>query len=288
MGKGYEFKEAVCGGTDTSYDESAPKEIKSDKMTFFSVTSALDSSGARFGFISAFAAPAGDGTFLFLETGRRGDSTVAWALVRSDVFPPLAALVKEHGLAKQNGVHMTTHGLPENFGGSVDIRYESGEKISFSDNQSPIFSSKFASAVADVMKKAMAGERVPLPDVRTLVSIRFEETRSGGGFTDATLTIGADGAGTNEKKSRYSDPKVYESSKPVDKATVDEIKKNILDTGLLAWEKLPKSDYAYGANKKLTFTFVNGASITVPSDRRLPSRISDGFFAIELEMTTKH
>ncbi len=286
--KDSELKIPVCGGTDFSIDKKAPKEIKSDEMIFFDVASALDSNGMRFRFISAFAAPVGDGTFVFLETGRRGDSTAEWALVKSDVFPSLAALVREHELAKQNGVYSKTHGLPENFGGSVDIRYESGEKISFADNQSPIISSEFANKVTDVLKKAMAGERVPLPDVKTLKSIRFEEARSDGGFTDATLTLDADGAGTNEKKSRYSDPTVYQSSKPVDKATVDAIKKNIEDTGLLAWEKLPQSEYAYGANKKLTFTFADGASIVVRGGRRLPDRISGGFFNTELEMATKH
>lgn len=288
MEKGYDLKGGICGGTDSSVDKNAPKEIKSGEMTFFNVASALDSNGARFGFISAFAAPAGSGTFLFLETGRRGDSAVSWALVKSDVFTPLAALVQEYGLAKQSGVHSTTHGLPENFGGSVDICYKSGEKISFSDNQTPIISPKFASGVADVMTKAMAGERVPLPDTKTLRSIEFKENRADGRFTKATLTLDKNGTGTNEKSARYSDPKVYESSKPVDAETIAAIKKNIEDTGILAWENLPKSEFSFDENKTLTFIFDGGEKITVVGDRRLPDGIKNGFFAIELEMTTKH
>ena len=42
------------------------------------------------------------------------------------------------------------------------------------------------------------------------------------------------------------------------------------------------------ANKKLTFTFADGASIVVCGGRRLPDRISGGFFNIELEIKTKH
>ena len=174
----------MCGGTTSSYDKKAPKRIKSGEMIFFSATSALGYGDAApdgrepIAYVSAFAAPAAEGTFLYLSTGdsfrRRDGKSETWALVREDVFSSLVALVREHDLAKNNGYHSTTHGLPENFGGDVDIRYASGERISFSNNQTPVLSLRCGEAIADLFGKAMSGERIAL---------------SGNGF-DATIPAG--------------------------------------------------------------------------------------------------
>ena len=295
-------KPEECGGTDATLDTNAPKQIVSDKMVFFYATSALNSWGlpsetvnsrlGPLGLVSAFAAPSGEGTFLFLETSsgpRRYDNVKrSWALVKKDVFPSLVALVDESDIIKDNGYHSKTHGLPEDFGGSVKIVYESGEKISFSNNQTPVFRYEFGRKVAELFDEAMSGERVPLPDVSELSSIVYEENGSGGSFTKAHLTIGPDGKGINEKKTRYSDPHVYESTKEVDAKTIEEIKEKIAEKGILAWAGLPKKEFTFGAQKKMTFVFGDGTKITVPGDRCLPDQISGGFFDIELEIVTKH
>ena len=62
--------EGLCGGTDETLDTRAPKMIASDKMTFFSVTSALGGENDGLGYVSAFAAKREIGTFLFLEKSR--------------------------------------------------------------------------------------------------------------------------------------------------------------------------------------------------------------------------
>lgn len=68
-------------------------------------------------------------------------------------------------LAKDNGFHSETHGLPENFAGSVSIEYASGEKISFSNNQQPILSPNTGLCIKELFSEAMKGEKVSLPDV---------------------------------------------------------------------------------------------------------------------------
>ncbi len=108
-----------------------------------------------------------------------------------------------------------------------------------------------------------------------------------GGFTRAELSILPDGTGSNKKRSRYDDPKVYESEKPVDRETVDAIKKNVADTGLLAWAGLPDCSYISG-DKRLTFVFSGGERISVRGGRNVPDQLSGGFFNVELEMTVKH
>ena len=285
----------VCGGTDAYVEKNAPKEMTSEEMTLFDVTSAfrtlvIDDSD-RLDYVSAFAAPVKDGAFVFLETRENSDYDephCEWALLKEDIMPKLTALVREHGLAKNNGWHSQTHGLPENFGGSVNVRYASGERISISDNQSPVIAYGAGVAIAQTFRAALKGERAALPDLDTLKEIRFAEERDNGGFTRATLTIDPDGTGVNAKTSRYDEPDVYESEKPVDAETVAAIRASIARTGILAWTDLPESGYKFNSRKALTFVFADGAQIAVSGAKTVPDALRGGFFNIELEMTTKH
>lgn len=290
-----------CGGTDATQDTKAPTEIKSDRMTLFDVTSALgqkminnDSSdtSANLGYLSAFAAPAENGTFMFLETASRirhsNERQTSWALVKENVFLSLVKLVNECDLAKNNGYHSTTHGLPENFGGSVYITYASGEKISFSNNQAPVLRRESAQKIAKLFDSLMNGEKVSLPSVDSIKKIIFIENRKDGGFTKATLTINEDGSAVNEKAMRFDDTKVYESTKPVSAETVEAIKKCIVNNGVLAYVGLPSQESRFSGKKSLTFIFKDGKEITVKGGCVLPDQIHNGFFNIELEMTTKH
>ena len=287
----------MCGGTRISQNVNAPREIRSDAMVLFDVTSALNPDPAPDGaapndsapltYVSAFAAPAGRGTFLFLSTrgSAQWETKDAWALVKKDIFPSLAALVRKCDLAERNGFYAFTHGLPENFGGSVDIRYAGGERIHFSDNRSPLISHETGMTIAALFSEAMRGEAVPLPDTAALRSLRFEENRQNGGFTTAVLTIHPDGTGINNRKSRYDNPTVYESVAPVGKDTTDAIKKAMADTGILAWADLPDKEYSRGGDKRLTFIFEDGTTVTVSDRKILPKPLQQGFFTIELEMT---
>lgn len=285
----------VCGGTDATLDTKAPKEITSKNMTLFNVCSALNAprgSDAPLGYISAYAAESGDGTFLFFEKCEghfhRGEREYGWAYVKGDAMPALCELVRERDIAKNNGFHSKTHGLPENFGGSIDIRYGSGERISISNNQSPVLSYETGVFIADFFKNAMNGEKIKLPVLSSLVAIIFEEKRKNGGFTAATLTFNADGTGTNKKAVRYDDPHIYESTKTVEAETVDMIKDNIEKSGILSWSGLPESNFDFLSEKQLTFVFKDNDSITVKNGKILPDKLSRAFFNIELEMTAKH
>ena len=141
-------KPPACGGTDATLDTKAPKEIQSNDLVYFDVFSALNppqqlwqNREETLGFIAAYAAKTPGGTFVFLKksNGYRGkDNESSWALLKADLTPDLCELVRECNIAKNNGFHSRTHGLPENFGGDIDIRYGSGERISISNNQSPV------------------------------------------------------------------------------------------------------------------------------------------------------
>lgn len=288
-----------CGGTDATLDRSAPKEIKSEDIVLFDVTSALGYSdkrqienGEEFSdicYISAFVAKCGDNAFVFLQTDKTPRVTsgnYSFSIVKS-VPKELDGIVKKYGFAKQNGFNSTTHGLPENFGGSVRIEYSSGERISFSDNQSPVIGLAAAREIAKLLSDCLKREKIGTPDISALKQIEFEETREGG-FTKATLTLLPDGTATNKKSSQYDGGTVYESEKQVDADTVLRIKSDITNRGLLLWSALPQNKFACGNKKTLTFVFEGGEKITVTDDRAVPAALSGGFFAVELEMTVKH
>ena len=287
--------EPVCGGTDSTYDADAPKEIVSDDVVFFSATSELNTFDVResedepLSFVSAYAARADGGTFLFLETKRdfRDGSERGWALVKADAFPAIAALTRECALAKSNGSHSVTHGLPQNFGGSVDIRYAGGERINFSDNQSPIISRETGLKIAELFASLMAGERAELPDISGLRAIRFSEERAADSYTRVTLTLRADGSGEIAKTQRYGGEHVYESASRMEPDEVARMLAGIEEKGVLAWAGLPAGDYSFGPEKRMVFVF-DDREIAIPGDLRPPEQISGGFFDIELEIATKH
>ncbi len=289
--------EGACGGTNATLDTNAPKTILSDEVLVFHATSMLPFPGPaarsaedRIGYISAFAAPADAGWFLYLETsdGRdyHSERSAGWALVKADPSRSLATLAKDCRLAEQNGYHSRTNGLPKDFGGSVDIRFAGGEEISFSDNQSPVLPRDAGLSIVSLFRRIMSGERVRLPGVADLREIRFQEDRGEDGFTSVTLTLLPDGTGQNRKTSRYGLSEIFENCTNVDAETISHIRTGIDRCGILGWAGLPKSGFRPLHDKKLVFVFDNGNEISVPDGLSLPWELSGGFFSIELEITT--
>lgn len=291
---------AECGGTDATQDMKAPKEIKSEDMLLFDVTSSLAGGMAvhapankeqPLGFISAFAVSAEKGALLYLKKsagfGRFAERSHEIALVSNDVFPALVRLVREYGLAKNNGFHSVTHGLPENFGGSVEILYSSGEKISFSNNQFPIISHETAREIVNVFTDAFGRDKLTFPSADRISEIRYSEKRKDGGFTEAVLTIAPDGSGINRRRTRFDEPRVYESEKTVDPETISAIRKTIEENAMLAWNGLPHDGFNKD-DKSVTFVLDGKEEITVLCGRALPANVKDAFFDIELELTVKH
>ena len=288
-----EPRDGECGGTTETLDRKAPKEISSHDIVLFTAESALGfvSDDSDLTFVSAYAAPSDRGTFVYYEYAndfRARDTKSDWAFIKENASAALDALTVEQNFIADNGHFSKTHGLPENFGGSVRIMYASGETISFSDNQSPVFSLNTAKSIDRLFKKLLKKPRAALPDVEMLKRIEFEETRKVGYFTRACLTVNPDGTALNKKQACYGDPKVYESEKPVDAETVRAIKEIIRQSGIVAWPFLPEQSFSFSSEKTLRLVFAGGEEITVPANKLTPDRPGNAFFNIELELVTKH
>lgn len=293
-------KPGMCGGTDATLDTGAPRTVDSREIVFFEASSMAPlppdnirkSRDVLHGFY-AFAYPSGLGVFTLLELkAQRFQDTprvCEFALLEDDFLPELAELITRHKVAENNGFHSRTHGLPENFGGSVTVRYKSGELISISDNQTPILTYSACADFAALFKKALSGSKAACPSPDNISLIKYREERGEDDFRRAALTILADGSGVIKKESRFSGPDIYESEKPVSPETVSAILRNIADTGLLLWNALPESSYPGGsAEKELAFVLRDGSELVIPGDRDPPEPIRQGFFNVELELNVKN
>ena len=286
----------MCGGVSQNFDENAPKTIKSDKMVFFKAESALHTlydpdyqkENHWINHISAYAAPVDGGCLITLTAGDRRDRNEStWAFVKENIFPGLAALVKEADLAAANGRRSFVYGLPENFGGSVLIKYDSGEKIDYANNQSPVFGKDFAAKLYELFLQALKGERVQLPDAGQITAVKFHETRMSS-YTHAELTPNADGTYNMQKIYKFDDSPPSEYNNTVSADVLEKIKDTAQKNAVLIWSKLPKSEFDDFIQKTLTFVLDSGEEIVVKNDRAFPGQLSGAFYAIERELLANY
>lgn len=128
-------EEPVCGGVTDNTDYNAPKEIKSENLTSLSVGFYHEdkynrSSGRYYNFVLE---PDGEGKLIFKENFASEGFEVD-----KSVLGDVQAIIKKYNLAKSNGYHKTTAGLPPQFEKCFfEAKYDSGEYISFSENSDP-------------------------------------------------------------------------------------------------------------------------------------------------------
>jgi len=278
-------KENVCGGTDTYFNKEAPTEIKSNDLVFFSVASAFKSTWTNkndFIDFCAFVAPVKDGFFTYFRYSTINDNIESsLAVVDANPLPRLAELVGNYRLALNNGKSSFTHGLPENFGGSVDIKYASGESIYYSDNSSPVFSYEFAKDVLKVIKSAQNGKKVKYPDFSALTEIYFEE-KSKYGNSSSTITL-RDGVWKNTIEESFGDDKSYVVDTEISVDTFNYIKEKVEKYSVLAWSDLPVCNYSPISQKKLVFKF-GKQEFVIDKNVLLPEDLNSVFFNIELKL----
>lgn len=284
----------MCGGSSTNISNDAPKTILSDKMYLFKVSSDMsviainNDQKCWFRYLSAFAVKIGEGAFVLLQISDYDtQNELVSAYTDYDVFPELVELVRKFDLARNNGYHHFVNGLPRNFGGNIDIRYESGEEISIGDNQSPVFYTDFALALYELLKNVIDNHKKELPDAQGIVKIIYNTEFDKSGFVRSELCENSDGTFTLHKQSRYDEAsQVFEDRFFAKPELMSKFKETINNNYMLLWDRFPKSDYTIGDKKSLTFVFEDGSEVMIFSDRLLPNQFLNAFFSIELELNT--
>lgn len=130
--------EVIDGGTRHYVDEEAPKTIQSTKIVSFSCEFTatdipMNESPIAGRYYTLYAAEYG-GSF----ESRGGGEVFGQREFTpdADFFDALQQIVSQYDFAQFNGQHYTVSGLPPDHGAKLEIRYDSGESIRASDNQS--------------------------------------------------------------------------------------------------------------------------------------------------------
>lgn len=128
----------IDGGTRHYVDEGAPKTVESTQIVSFSCEFSatdleLNSSPIAGRYYTLYAAQDG-GSY----EARGGGEIFGQREFTPDAefFAALQQIVSQYDFAQYNGQFYTVAGLPPDLGAKLDIRYDSGESIRSSDNQS--------------------------------------------------------------------------------------------------------------------------------------------------------
>ena len=131
------------GGVCQRYDSNAPKKINSTKIKTFKCEVSLFTlaeedtklSGKVF-MMSAERAEDGDVLVLCEAYDRYSERFKLKYTAGREFMEKLSKIVAERDLASYNGNYYSVSGLPDNYGYSLSVLYESGEQFSASDNSS--------------------------------------------------------------------------------------------------------------------------------------------------------
>lgn len=138
-----ESDENIDGGVVKRYRTDMPKVIECDEIVSFRCVISLiaacdvDDLGNR---VYKLDAAVCDGKVLVKYDWRErsGKSDRAEHTADTDFMVRLQKIVSDHDFASQNGYYHNVSGLPDMYGGSLDIVYATDERIHIHDNQSGI------------------------------------------------------------------------------------------------------------------------------------------------------
>lgn len=262
---------AICGGTDQSRDEKAPSEIHSTDLLLFKIRTGNGFPSHFYSEAQAnvYAAKTDRGIFVYSM-----DPEPRYVLLDAncDFLSRLDALAKEQNLIQDNGWHSFTHGLPDDFGGAVDVRYASGEYISKSDNQSPVITIPADKAVRELFSLAFTEyPRISLPDASEIKAVEHREENQ---FSHTLLRLESTGIGakiSSEAKYSTSDT-VHCHEKDLDASAFDRIREDAVTYcvfGLVGLEKYHPNVTGLGTSS-LTYELTDGTHVTIPQVYGIP------------------
>ena len=282
------------GSSNDQINNDAPKTINSTEVIVFDastsmVTLALPPEQKRnFLYISAFASVSDKGTLLLLCT-EKPDNTreTKHKFIGKNLSSELAALAVDCDFARCNGRSHYVNGLPQNFGGSVDIKYESGEKIIFADNQSPIFGPETAQKISDFFENAFTYEEAISPDINELREVQYYQENLDDHYVRYYFTINPDKTAKLKREYKFSDPEPHLSEEDVTADVTEGLLNIIKDNDILLWEGLLEKEVII-QKTSLKFIFTDGKEINVSGSASVPLQYSSVMFNIQQYMAKSY
>ena len=184
------------GGRRTHQDPFAPKTVKSDVLTSFSLTvngyfEALDLNGG-FAFEAAVD-PEGAVAGRYTYTPEYSDFQFNTFVFTADAafLSEVQKIVRAYDFAALNGGYGETIGIPEGLGYALEAKYDSGERISCSDNAFNEIPKEAVAALHALFYRESGAERYY--DTDRLQNVRYAVYRDGACVYDASVRELPDG-----------------------------------------------------------------------------------------------
>ncbi|MBO4290954.1 MAG: hypothetical protein J5898_03515 [Lachnospiraceae bacterium] len=266
-------KTPICNVTDLNQDIKAPTEIHSTDLIFFKAGSADGHFSPHHG-VDVYAARTPNGIFACI-----GGPKVECALFSEDctILQELQKLIEQYHIIEGNGFHSHTHGLSEDFGGSVDARYSSGEYISKSDNRTPVLSAEAASDIQTVFRNTFAhAKKGVIPPSSAIAAIKYHEKSHNGHYCTMIFRITDDGAFVSSEQKYSTSDKVYKKEKAVALSDFDRIRRDADTFCMLGQQGLDTyHPFCFEiSDRSLTYILSDGSTFHIPQLYGLNTELS--------------
>lgn len=277
----------MCGGSVENRVAGLSETIKSDEIVSLGISCnfSIVIGEFKYRYVSLYAVRMKDDkTYIFFTLDRNNESV--YAITDFNILEKLQLLVREYNLSRNNGYSHYVNGLPDNFGGTININYASGERIYRSDNQSSVISPEATDKMAELFIEAASDRYCSANAVKgKLVDFDYNEYNSA---TDSRSVYHLKKDGNEYilyRENRY--PKfsenVYTKEVRVGRQVIEKLEGAFKRQWLNGFERfVAETDPKAFESIVLTYVFDDGSRYTVNSDLKLPFYMSNLCFDIHM------
>ncbi|GEM_PF-5518873 len=263
-----------------------PYEIISKDIEFFEVGCSFAGMfpACEYEHIYGYAARVDSGFLTVLTVSdsndRAGGSTLSAVVSeKCGLFDDLYDISVKYHFEKNNGHSQFVNGIPAGFGGTLEIYFASGEKITVYDNRSSIISPNAGSEIVSVFKKHISESRIKTSDCGTVKTVTYMQSSS----PDEYFTICLSGTRlTSEHKFGYEKNQIARIEKVVPDNVIETIRQTADRHLMLHWGGLREQDIFIPSlmNGKIEFELNDGTILTVSESMKKPAASGNIIFEI--------
>lgn len=281
------------GGASQRQDSRAPQTITSDDVTRFEIRSSFGALADPHTYddINLYVYKLKTGSVAMFQARSKRDSSknvqeTCW--FAENILPSLHEWIVRFDLVRNNGYSYHVGGLPEGFGGSVNIRYANGEYISKSSNQSPVIGYSEAERFLDLLLGAKETcTPVQAPPAAGVTGVRFVsechfESKKDDSRTVTTLT--RDGRGCRLESDAVYGRQRFHKEADLAPDVFGKVEEIVDGSSLTLWDRLPEAKWGTLDIQRyfVTLTMKDGREISFDSSFRFASSLRSPLFELSL------
>ncbi|MBR0138010.1 MAG: hypothetical protein IJM15_06330 [Erysipelotrichaceae bacterium] len=172
-------------------DEKAPEVIVSKNMILFELHCNFEMylDEARYRRFDVFASRCDRGTYIYFNNKLAEEKYEMKCFVTDfGIFEKLQEVIEKYCLYEGNGLRRFEYGLPDDFGGALLVRYDSGEYITKADNHYAIIPAVAGDEIMDLFLKSGEAYYRQADFSDELREVEFSQNNDSGFFRHYRLT----------------------------------------------------------------------------------------------------